>query len=152
MRSPRTPALVLLGVSLASCTSSRPYLEVAPGLAGGYCATIKGNLDPEALQSHLLFACAEATLASGDRYFRLAGGTTSKNSSISGSPDRTGLGQGSYREGSLCFESSPTATSDSQGYDSIAVVQKASPALQRGLNPKAREALERHTKSQIPGA
>jgi hypothetical protein len=118
-----------------------------PSPTGGYCSHIQGYLDPEELHSQLLFACAEATLAAGGRYFRLTASSNSHSLFPSTNPQDY---SGGFREGHMCFDSVPQPTADSDGYDSAQVVQNAAPALRKRLSPEARRTLKRVTTSQIP--
>lgn len=129
--------LPLLALAVTSCASRAP-VHIAASPTGGYCASIAGYVPPAELKPQLLFACAEATLASGYRYFRM---TAFAESAYPALPMNRADHTSGSRQGNLCFEVLPESGRSPSEYDSVQVIQQASPSLRDHLNPAARAKL-----------
>jgi hypothetical protein len=146
MKRHRAAALPALVLAVASCTGTAP-VQVAASPTGGYCASVAGYIPPADVRPQLLFACAESTLTSGSRYFRL---TASSESSYPLPPMNPADQTSATREGSMCFVvlSEPGRSPDA--YDSVLVIQQASPALRGRLSPEARRKVDELARAQAP--
>jgi hypothetical protein len=111
---------------------------------------VQGYLSPTEVQTQLLFASAEAALASGARYFRVVALTASGSPNVpaSGLQDQSG----GLREGHMCFDYIVASPDAPNVYDSIKVVQEAPDALRRHLSAAARQNLQRLSPSNPAGA
>lgn len=148
MRCPCAFAVPLLALAVASCSSRAP-VQIAASPTGGYCASIAGYISPGEVKPQLLFACAEATVASGYRYFRVTASTESSYPLPAMNPADQTSGN---REGNLCFEVLREPGRSPSEYDSVEVIRQASPTLRDHLSPAARQKLDDVTRGQtFPG-
>lgn len=121
----------ILAFALASCASTEPF-QIASSPTRGYCASLGGHVRPDDVRPQLLLSTAEAVLASGYQYFRVIAYAESGQPTANISPRAS-----TTRQGQLCFEvlSGPSPLENT--YDSVQVIQQASPKLERGLDPAA---------------
>ena len=121
----------ILAFALASCASNPPF-QIASSSTGGYCAYLGGRVRPDEVHPQLLLSTAEAVLASGYQFFHVIGYAES----VRPTANISSLALASQR-GQLCFEvlSGPRPLENT--YDSVQVIQQASPTLERGLSPRA---------------
>jgi len=122
----------ILAFALASCATTEPF-QIASSPTRGYCAYFGGQVRPDEVHPQLLFSTAEAVLASGYQYFHVIAYAESVQPTANIS-SRAPTSQ----HGQLCFEvlSGPSPLENT--YDSVQVIQQASPTLKRGLNPRVR--------------
>ena len=120
---------IILAFALASCASTEPF-QIASSPSGGYCASFGGQVRPDDVRPQLLFSTAESVLASGYQYFRVIAYAGSGQPTANISPRAS-----TSQQGQLYFEvlSGPSPLENT--YDSVQVIQQASPKLKRGLHP-----------------
>jgi hypothetical protein len=136
----------ILALALASCTSTAPF-QIASSRTRGYRASFGGQVRPDEVRPQLLFSTAEAVLASGYQYFRVIAYAESGQPTANISPRAS-----ASRQGQLCFEVLADPSPLENTYDSVQVIQQASPTLKRGLEPGPGRAQLRPQAPTPPGA
>ena len=120
---------IILAFALASCASTDPF-QIASSPSGGYCASFGGQVRPDEVHPQLFLSTAESVLASGYKYFRVIAYAESGQPTANISPRPS-----TSQHGQLYFEVLSGPSSLENTYDSVQVIQQASPTLKRGLHP-----------------
>lgn len=122
---------------LLAC-SSEPAVRVASQANGIRCATVRDRIPASEAEPILLFHCAQSTLETGGRYFRITG----RSSAGVVSNSRQSFTTATVPEASVCFEADSGPASEPAVYDSRLVVLQTDPTLRSRLSAPARQRLE----------
>jgi len=133
-------------VAGSACTNS-PEIAVAANPDGTRVASARGTVPAHELRNALLFASAEATLESGDHFFRVMGtaqhGSAPNVDSFKSPPAPNVAGaSASFREGGMLFVSDPGPADGQDVRDAVVVVLSSQPELRSRLSEPARRQLE----------
>ena len=135
----------------SSCSTS-PEIAVAAGPNGTRIASARGAVPPHEIRNALLFASAEATLESGERFFRVLGavqrGSTPNVESPNSPPPPNVAGAGaSLREGDMVFATDPGPADGQDVRDAVVVVISSRSELRSRLSDSARRQIELFTQA-----
>ncbi|HYN41456.1 MAG TPA: hypothetical protein VE129_06755 [Thermoanaerobaculia bacterium] len=114
---------------------------------GTRVASARGAIPAHEIRNALLFASAEATLETGDRFFRVMGAaqhgsTPNVDSPNSPPPPNVAGASVSLREGDMVFAPDPGPADGQDVRDAVVVVLSSQPELRLRLSEPARRQLE----------
>ena len=144
------PFLVCLAaaaVLTGSACSNNPEIAVAVNPDGTRVASARGAAPEYEIRNALLFASAEATLETGERFFRVMGAVqhgSSPNVESPSSPRPPSFAGAStsLREGDMLFATDPGPADGQDVRDAVVVVLSSTPKLRSRLSEPARRQLE----------
>ncbi len=139
--------LAMVAALAGSACSGNPEIAVAANPDGTRVASARGAAPEYEIRNALLFASAEATLETGERFFRVMGSVqhgNSPNVESPGSPRPPNFAGAStsLREGDMLFVSDPGPADGQDVRDAVVVVISSRPKLRARLSEPARRQLE----------